>query len=216
MSKQRNIRVNKLNTKTAGGYPALFSLLLKTLYEPDIIARVMRAFVSINLPYCSCIDRFLEDLNNAGVRTGKTSQFHITLKFLGDISDQQIPAIINALEDAASKTVPFDIDLNKTGTFSRKDGSGIIWIGSDSKESGRLASLVDENLSRLNFEKESRPFNTHITVARVKKDVKNIEELLRFKKYEFGRIHVSSLFLMKSRLTPDGPVYSVVKEMPLG
>ena len=95
----------------------------------------------------------------------------------------------------------------------------MIWIGiEDTKSIEPVSNYINEELVDLGFKKDNRSFSPHITVGRVR-TAKNKQELIsviqQFQKIEFGKQKISSIKLMKSVLTPKGPIYSVVKEITL-
>lgn len=138
---------------------------------------------------------------------------HITLKFLGNIdvaTASKINRIIQSLD-----TIPaagFDITLARVGQF----GGRVLWVGIDDPASiiKRTATRIDEELSKqLDIPREKRPFEGHMTLARVKElfDRKRfMDTVARLKDAELGTQHVPAILLKRSQLTPKGPVYTTL------
>ena len=83
----------------------------------------------------------------------------------------------------------------------------------------KISIKIDEETSKLGFEKEKRKFSPHITLGRVK-SAKNKDRLLqiisKYQDIKFGNIKVKSIELKKSELTPKGPIYTTLKEVKIG
>jgi len=137
---------------------------------------------------------------------------HLTLKFLGEISDEQVGKVKKALKKV--KFEKFKARLNSLGVFT-PSFIKIIWI--DLEPKGRLLELHQQIDSLLHEEgiKKDKGFETHITLARVK-SVRDGEALIRalretkIKPVEFA---VSGFSLRKSTLTPQGPIYEDILKL---
>ena len=82
-----------------------------------------------------------------------------------------------------------------------------------------LASAVDAAVAKLGFEREDRPFKSHITIGRVKVS-RNLDALARgiqeAEAVDLGAQQVNSVAVMQSELRPDGPVYTPLETVELG
>ncbi|MCQ1529994.1 RNA 2',3'-cyclic phosphodiesterase [Lutispora saccharofermentans] len=93
--------------------------------------------------------------------------FHLTLKFLGEISEEQIPSINKVLEASAKEVGSFGLNIEDIGFFGGKGNIRTLWLGLG----GSLASLdllykkIEEGLEGCGFDKEKRPYMPHITIA---------------------------------------------------
>ena len=141
---------------------------------------------------------------------------HVTLKFLGNLLEEDIPDVCKAVENAAKTFAPFDISFDGLGSFPNPSKARVVWVGI---ERGRekliqLASSVDDNLSSFGFEREDRAFAAHITIGRVK-DSRNLRKLAdEIEKADVGLLgnqHVEGIAVMQSDLQREGPVYSPIK-----
>ncbi len=175
----------------------------------------MRTFISINIPCTDSISRLLRDLNNLRIKTVDSNQLHITLRFLGDIDEPVVGKIKTTMDETCSHFHSFDLSLNDVGTFPRKDGSGIVWIGSDNEEVPIISKSLDEELFKIGIPKETKPFKNHITIARPKYNIKQIVSYLDNSAYVFEKQQIDSIFLMSSILTPNGPIYKIEKKSSL-
>ncbi len=177
----------------------------------------MRLFIAVELTE-EIKDRIEEQINRlkrmgGNIRWVKRDALHITLKFLGEVSPARVKAIERAMDRAASKVNSFPLKLRGCGRFPLASSRPrVLWVGvEDPGEISRLQEILEDELLREGFQKETRAFHPHVTVGRVKgtsalrKVVGEIDEL---RDEVFGRVEVKRIVLFRSRLTPDGPIYT--------
>ena len=185
----------------------------------------MRTFVGIRLadelrePFSSLCD----ELRRARVRVKwvEAENAHFTVRFLGEIGDEQMPEIAESLEAAVSAVPRFDIELRQVGAFPNVNRPRVLWIGID-PAAGPMSDIklaVDTALDDHGFPEEDRDFHPHVTLGRVK-DMSAAgmlkESLLRAAETNFGMMEVREVAFVQSTLTPRGPVYTNLRVMPLG
>ena len=143
---------------------------------------------------------------------------HITLKFLGEVEEKQIPSIIQKLGEIASGHTSSSLSVSGVGVFPSLERINVIWVGANSSEMVALMKDVENVLGYIR-KNEHRDEIPHITLARVK-SAKNKEEIwktiLKYGDTYFGTMTVERMVLFESNLTPQGPVYSIVQEFRLG
>lgn len=146
-------------------------------------------------------------------------QVHITMKFLGDVSEKSIPDIEDAL--SGIKGEPFTATVHGVGAFPKPSYARVIYIGADPEEVfDRLHVQVDSVLKPLGFGREKRAFTPHATLARVKRISKEErmrlgDTIKRLSDIEVGTMNVDMIKLKKSTLTPRGAIYETLKEVYL-
>lgn len=156
----------------------------------------------------------------ADLKTVKPENIHLTLKFLGDVSESKLDEVKKLLEDI-SKPDPFEMEINGLGIFPRPSFIRVIWAGvsNGSEEAKLLRRELDKRLRSLGFSEEDKDFTPHLTIARVKSG-KAKEKLASIVKQEsdtsFGKINVDKIKLKKSELTPEGPIYTDLQKVELG
>lgn len=150
---------------------------------------------------------------------------HLTLKFLGDIAAEQVEPIREALATRISAIPPFLLEVAGLGVFPDSRAPRVLWIGL-SGQSGqtslliRLAAEVEAALEPLGFPREARPFNPHLTLARIKERSREVGKVLEgsgiFREQgALGNLAVCTLSLMKSDLKPSGAIYTRLWDVPL-
>ena len=140
------------------------------------------------------------------------SQIHITVKFLGDVDDQKIPDVKNALR--AVLVPPFVARMGIVTVNSMRRPFTIWCMVDDAGGGAELQKMIDAALSPLGFAAESRPFFPHATVARIKRfDPSLLDALRSLDARTYGECRISGMKLKKSTLTPSGPVYEDLLEV---
>lgn len=190
----------------------------------------MRTFISVELPgkVKGKIDEFIKELDDTEIKVKwvKKDNLHLTLRFLGWVEDKNLDKLIRSTEKAVSNSGSFKISLKGIGTFPEGKNPRVVWVGTEGG-GGKLCDLADKletNLSRADFRREEREFRGHLTIGRIKKAPrqargKGVDKLLKklekFKDIKFGEATVDRIFIMKSTLTPKGPIYEPFKEVKL-
>jgi 2'-5' RNA ligase len=167
---------------------------------------LMRLFIAIDFNGLKDYFLGLQQLlpKNAGLSLVKS--FHLTLKFLGEVQPEDVDPIISSLKKIEFR--PSSAFLGSLGMFPSENYIRVVWIGVKPEENIlALQKKVDEALKPL-FKKEME-FKAHITLARVTnpKDKRLSAEELKKIKAESGKIEIKDFRLIKSTLTPKGPVY---------
>lgn len=140
-----------------------------------------------------------------------TKEFHLTLKFLGEVEEESLAEIKQRLKKVSFEK--FEAQLSNIGVFPSEDYINVVWIGLEPKEKiTELQKKIEDSLEGL-FPKDNR-FHPHITLARVKfiEDKKQFKDNLKNIKVEKIKFSVAKFSLMKSTLTSEGPVYKVLEE----
>lgn len=184
----------------------------------------MRCFIAIPLTTdthqeLSQIQSQLKE-TEADVGWVKTDNIHLTLKFLGEIEEQKIKTISKELKELTNKYTSFETCMGKLGTFPSISNPKVIWIGINKNEDKitNLQKGIEDVITPLGFEKETRPFHPHLTLGRVR-GKKNIQKLVDKLKSlplpQFKPIMVDRIILFQSILKPTGAEYTALDEFPL-
>ena len=157
--------------------------------------------------------------SRADVRWESVYKFHITIKFLGDVGEAQLPEIFGLIERAARTTTGFSITYSGLGAFPNKKQPRVIWIGCENPDGIllRFKNGLDAGLAPKGFEIEERAFHPHLTLGRVKGsgNIFHLTPMLENLTFEPQSIQVDEIVVMKSTLRPQGSVYSILKKIHL-
>lgn len=184
----------------------------------------MRTFIAINLSpeIKAALASLLKALrqSKAEVKWVGENSFHLTLKFLGEITDSDVDQVVINMEDVAKQSQPFGLECRSTGYFPERGSPRVIWAGVGlSAELKDLQQRLEIALEKLGFPREEREFHPHLTLGRVKGS-RNLDAVIKIlKQYEgksFGKMEVKAISLFESILKPSGAEYRVLKEAKLG
>lgn len=147
------------------------------------------------------------------------ANFHLTIKFLGEIDESRIDPIGAALDTQLRPFPRFGINAKGLGVFPDLRRPKILWVGFAGEQLFNLVSRVESALSPLGFTPEDRPFTPHLTIGRwrqFKRPPKNLAaELLKWRDREFGESVIDKAILYQSVLKPEGATYQSLKIVPL-
>jgi 2'-5' RNA ligase len=185
----------------------------------------VRAFLAIELtdPIRQRLAEAQENLRPAaeGVKWVAPEKIHLTLKFLGEIEEDAVPAITDAVAEVAGRIEPFHISVESVGAFPPRGKPRVIWAGI-AEDTGRLADLqrqTEAALKSLGFKPEKRRWTPHATIGRVKKrrGSRELRPALDERQDDrFGAQPVTEIVLFRSDLFPAGAVYTPLRRIPLG
>jgi 2'-5' RNA ligase len=190
-----------------------------------ISSAVVNASRSLTEPAASgsgpTIADILASLDSFGkpLRTVSVENLHLTLKFLGDTSDDLQPELSRVMASVAEREPRFSIAIRGLGTFPNLNQPSVLWAGiSPAEPCVRLAKALGQLLKPLGFEPEQRSYHPHLTLARVKQRLPKdqMQNLVnQMEDVEFARCDVSEITLMESQLTSSGAVYNTLKSVSL-
>jgi 2'-5' RNA ligase len=156
----------------------------------------------------------------SSIRWTASRNIHLTLKFIGEASAAKAASIEAALQMAKIPAAPFKLKISGFGKFPAGDDLHIFWAGvEDNPALQELFAGIENALAPLAIARETRPFSPHITLGRNKAryNFETLFELLAARRDIFlAEFPVTSFQLFCSQLTPDGPLYKILKEIPLG
>ena len=174
----------------------------------------MRAFIAIVLP-----DEIHRELarQQAAFRTFSSDArwtrpegIHLTLKFLGEISDPQVNQVTEALTPLAG-FAKFNVQVKGFGFFSDARRPRVFWAGVQAPpDLSQLAARVEDAMATVGFAREQRAYNPHLTLARFntpRPQPRLQEAVAQQADLSLGQFEVTEFFLYESRLSPHGAQY---------
>ncbi len=177
---------------------------------------MIRTFIAVELParFLQEIEKLESELNTAGLKLVKPELVHITMKFLGDINESDIEPITSALSQI--NCAPFEARIRGIGVFPKPAYIKVIWLGAKGNFDA-LHNEVERVLLPFKFGKDHH-FSPHATLARVKELREKallLEKIKKLENIDLGTLNVGSIYLKKSTLMPQGPIYETLKEIKL-
>jgi 2'-5' RNA ligase len=152
-----------------------------------------------------------------------TENIHLTMNFLGSVPSTKLYGIKSAIARVCEGFDKFDLALAGLGAFPNLDSPHVIWVGltGDIEPLFRLQKRVEQALAKLGFTVENRPFSPHLTLARVRDEASSVDRkrLGEAVGSPIGQtdcfIPVRHVSLIKSQLTPTGPIYTILSSAAL-
>jgi 2'-5' RNA ligase len=186
---------------------------------------LIRSFLAIEIPVTVLkkIEKVQEDLKSsrADVRWVNPGKIHLTLKFFGSIEESKVEPIVESIGGPVRGTSPFPLQAKGLGAFPHVRNPRVIWLGlADSRKILiPFQKELEDQLQKIGFQREDRPFQPHLTLGRTTSSRGRNELVERMEKYreeEFGEFRVEGVTLFKSELRPSGPIYTKLRELRLG
>lgn len=183
----------------------------------------IRCFIAIELP--DSIQEIFEEIQTtlrsriSHASWTKLGNFHLTLKFLGDVKQNRISEIGNTIEYISKKYEPFPLNFGGIGAFPNIPRPRVLWIGlkQGTLTTTELGQEINTEMIHLGFKNESR-FHPHVTLARIRNPVNFSGFKDLFEKYDTlqnSKLTVNEIVLVKSKLHPSGAVYTPIKKFQL-
>ncbi|MBI3357612.1 MAG: RNA 2',3'-cyclic phosphodiesterase [Nitrospirae bacterium] len=166
-----------------------------------------------------------------GVRISwvQPNSIHLTVKFLGDIDEQHVDPLREALSTLIKSHPIIQIPMQRLGAFPHPQQPRVLWVGpselwekgEDAKRLAELHQAVEGCCQSFGFAPEGRPLSPHLTVARIKEGGPSVGQALAkngvmdrpLSPLLLGLMVVGSVVLMKSELRPTGAVYTKLWEI---
>jgi 2'-5' RNA ligase len=176
---------------------------------------MIRLFVALQLP--SALKQRLVIMGGGvpGARWQTEDQYHLTLRFIGDVAESTARDVDDAL--AAIRAPAFDLELAGVGEFGGKI-TRVLWAGVRPNEGlNHLQKKIETALQRLGLPAEERKYTPHVTMARMKGAPKGkvMEFLTHNALFSSGPFRVDHFALFSSQLSSNGALYRVERAYAL-
>ena len=176
----------------------------------------VRCFVAIEIP--EPIQALLKPVQTrlqSEVRKAswtKQGNFHLTLKFLGDVKTEAVDAISKTVQNVANTQKSFSIELGGIGAFPTLARPRVIWIGvkHGAATVSHIAKAANLELKHLGFPTDNR-FHPHLTLGRLRTPVnlKPLKSVLdKYNTIDGAIVNVNEIIVMQSQLHPNGAIYT--------
>lgn len=185
----------------------------------------MRCFIAVDIDDCVRSEiadlqdqlRRAADLKKSDAKWVDPENIHLTLKFLGEVKDQEISDVCRIVSEVAEKHRRFSVEIENIGTFGRP--ARVVWAGVN--DAGDLADLqgdLDGRLGQTGWPQDRKRFSGHLTLCRVKnaRAGKYMHQLVSsWDTVRLGSVSIDSIYVYRSDLTKEGPIYTVVSSSSL-
>jgi RNA 2',3'-cyclic 3'-phosphodiesterase len=181
----------------------------------------VRAFLAVPLPESAraCACEAIETLRAvvpADVRWTPPENQHLTLKFLGEIQEDRVEALVERASAKLAGVAPVELALGGFGAFPSAREARVLWLGV-ARGAGALAKLarrLDSAARVVGAERERRPFAAHLTLGRLRAPAR--VEIERLPAPNAVAWTASEVVLYESRLAPDGARHVPLAHLALG
>ena len=191
----------------------------------------MRLFVAaepsddVRREAAACAARLRRRLEGAdaghGVRWIPAQNLHLTVWFLGEVSDARASAVIESLAPPI-KAPSFELHLAGFGAFPPSGPPRVLWIGVTHglTQLAQAHDEIGERLAPWGFAPEPRAYSAHLTIARVKEPTRGaarraMRDAVFAEACDSGSCRVQSLTIFRSRTSPHGASYEPLLRVPL-
>jgi len=178
---------------------------------------MVRAFVALELP-AAIQDRMKaaqDTLRGCAARLTLVDPalIHVTLKFLGEVPERDLPRLAEALKSVRFR--PFPVTVGAVTVNNPRNPRTVWCTVLDEGQGNQIFQRVEDALEPLGFPRETRGFTPHATLARVKTaDPSLLPAIRSLGPVTYGDCEIRGMRLKKSTLTPRGPIYEDLLEVP--
>ena len=151
-----------------------------------------------------------------GARWIDPANFHITLRFVGDVDAATADDFADRLDDVSS--MPFSLSLHSLGAFGNKNPR-MVWAGvAPAPELEALHKAHEQAAQRAGLKPEGRKFTPHVTIARMRSG--RADDVARYLSmngdFASQQFEVEAFSLFSARLSRGGGPYVVECDYLLG
>ena len=150
-----------------------------------------------------------KELSSKAFKPVAAQNFHFTLIFLGEKSENDISKIKSKMDEIQFE--PFTLVYSGVGAFPKPTHARVIWIGVEQEGRDKLIKLANDVIARMaeiGF-RPDKPFSPHLTIFRARDRPIQLENIVaKYQHISFGSDIIDKIHLKTSELTPLGPNYS--------
>ncbi|MFQ6615560.1 MAG: RNA 2',3'-cyclic phosphodiesterase [Fidelibacterota bacterium] len=180
--------------------------------------KLLRTFLAVELP--DQVKRTAHLLHTTVearpkvVKWLKSSNIHLTLRFIGPTPEEEVPRIHQAVGGVISGHRDFTLRIEGTGVFPKKQRPRVLWMGVRGDLDSLTAMVREMNraLESLGYPPEEREYSPHVTIGRIRYPQKVTPDVSDFlnSRYQSIVFDVQKVTFFQSDLVPGGPIYSVL------
>lgn len=187
------------------------------------MADLLRTFIAVDIEPAPVLIQTMNDLKNKlssePVKWVSPNILHLTLKFLGDTKPSQVDEIGEELNQVSKMFSSFSFQLEGLGFFKNRGMPRVLFVNiKEGEVLQHLAAEIENRLAKLGFQPETRPFKSHLTLARIK-FLKNktafYEAVEEYRETFFQAVPINEIIFYRSILKPEGPEYKELNVVKL-
>jgi 2'-5' RNA ligase len=184
---------------------------------------VIRAFIALDITQKiqqrldEVTQLFKVQLDGIPIRWVPCENIHLTLKFLGDVSESNLEMLTDILNIEATRHSSFEVSVGGVGAYPRITNPRVIWVGVEAPPDLMvLQNGIANELEKLGYAQEKRSYSPHLTIGRVGRnvagnDLRRVSKVIESNKIGFlGVFPIQEVYLYKSDLKPSGAVYTKI------
>jgi 2'-5' RNA ligase len=154
------------------------------------------------------------------VKWVEPENLHVTLLFLGEVDEREVPRVCRMVADSVGPQPPFLMSVETAGCFPNPRRPRVLWVGvgEGTQPLCAIHDALEIPLQELGYRREERRYTPHITLGRVKSDRPTdslTAALAKHAGWKGGEMTVREVHVLSSELTPQGPHYTVLSRAPL-
>lgn len=194
----------------------------------DATSEQLRLFIALSVPadvrekIKAAQDDLRRALSRARIRWTRPEQFHLTLRFLGDVKAQRLPQLTEAVTAACKGLAPLNLRAARLGCFPNARRPRVIWVGIDDS-SGQLAPLqraIQTATNDFTAEELEPHFSGHVTLGRIKEIQRKETDALATAiaasaSKSFGEWTADHVDIMRSELSAEGAKHVLAASLNL-
>jgi 2'-5' RNA ligase len=189
----------------------------------------VRLFIALSVPadvrekIKGAQDELRHALSHARIRWTQVEQFHLTLRFLGDVEAQRLPQLTEVVTATCKGFAPLKLRAARLGCFPNARRPRVIWVGIE-EASGRLAELqraIQVGTQDFTAEEPEPNFSGHVTLGRIKEIHRQEADVLAraiadSAQKSWGEWTADHVEIMRSELSTDGAKHVLAASVSLG
>ncbi|MCY1718821.1 RNA 2',3'-cyclic phosphodiesterase [Prolixibacteraceae bacterium Z1-6] len=183
----------------------------------------IRTFIAVKIRPEQKLLKLLKDFKSVfageSIKWVDEDNLHLTLRFLGNTTRQQLYELVDRLQVVAELTDSFQLKIKGAGYFKSKGQPRVVFVRIiDSDSLSELVAGIEQNAVAIGFQDELKAFRPHLTLGRIKHlENKNrfYSKMEKLESIDFQKVDVTEFILYQSILRPEGPVYRVIKKFEL-
>ncbi len=189
---------------------------------------VIRSFIAVDLPPSvlealgQISTQLQAKLPGSAVRWVDFQKMHLTLKFLGDISAENIGMVEKILLTECSKWPAMELGIGGIGAFPKMRHPRVVWAGVEAPpDLFDLRRGIEDGVARLGYNYDKYDFTPHLTLGRISRkasarEVREVGSVLHeFQVGFIGVARIEAVHLYRSDLSPEGARYTCLFSAPL-